>query len=272
MKKTIGQKIITGLKIAVVAYIVCGVVLYFFQGKILFHPQKLPLTHTFNFKTPFKEINLPVNAEKNLSIVQFSVPDSLCKGVVLYFHGNRKNIERYAPFAANFTRNNYEVWMMDYPGFGKSTGKLSEKALYDDAAILYKMARARFSKDSIIIYGKSIGTGVATQLASVKDCKRLVLETPYYSIDALMKHYAFIYPVSWLSKYHFPNYQYFKKVEVPITLFHGTKDEVIPYKQAARLAKENPGVKLITIEKGRHNNLNDSPLFQQELNSILQLP
>jgi uncharacterized protein len=272
MKKTIGQKIITGLKIAVVAYFVCGAGLYFFQEKILFHPQPLPATHTFNFKSSFKEISLPVNAKKNLSIVQFTVPDSLCKGVVLYFHGNRKNIERYAPFAINFTRNNYEVWMMDYPGFGKSTGKISEQILYNDAAILYKMARARFSKDNIIIYGKSIGTGVATQLASVKDCKRLILETPYYSIDALMKHYAFIYPVSWLTKYHFPNYLHFKKVEVPITMFHGTKDEVIPYKQAVRLAEENPGVTLIAVEKGKHNNLNASPLFQKEVDALLRLP
>ncbi len=111
--------------------------------------------------------------------------------------------------AVNFTRNKYEVWMMDYPGFGKSTGKLTEQIMYDDAATLYQMARARFSKDSIIIYGKSLGTGVASQLASVKDCKRLILETPYYSIEALMKHYAFIYPVSLMAKYHFPNYTIF---------------------------------------------------------------
>jgi uncharacterized protein len=272
MQKTTVKKINTGLKVAVVAYIVCGAGLYFFQEKILFHPQKLPDTHTFNFQVPFKEIILPVNAEKSLSIVQFTVPDSVCKGVVLYFHGNRKNIERYAPFAVNFTRNKYEVWMIDYPGFGKSTGKRTEQVLYSDAAILYEMARARFSKDSIIIYGKSIGTGIAAQLASVKDCKRVILETPYYSIDALMKHYAFIYPVSWLTKYHFHTYSYFKKIEAPITLFHGTKDEVIPYSQASRLTKENPGVELITIEKGKHNNLNDSPVFHQHLDALLQLP
>jgi len=190
----------------------------------------------------------------------------------LYFHGNRKNIERYAPFAVNFTRNNYEVWMIDYPGFGKSTGKRTEQMMYADAALLYKMARARFSKDSIIIYGKSLGTGVATQLASISDCKRVILETPYYSMDALLQHYAFIYPVSQMTKYHFPSYQYFKKIDALITLFHGTNDEVIPYKQALRLAKENPGVKLITIEKGKHNNLNDSPLFHQQLDLQLQLP
>ena len=272
MQKTTHQKIKTWLKIVVAAYILCGLALYYFQEKFLFHPEKLPADHIFSFQIPFKEINLPVNNEKNLSIVQFTVPDSVCKGVVLYFHGNKKNIERYAPFAANFTKNKYEVWMMDYPGFGKSTGKRSEQIMYADASTLYEMARARFSKDSIIIYGKSIGTGVAAQLASVKDCKRLILETPYYSMDAMLSHYAFIYPVHWMAKYHFPTHEYFKKIEAPVTLFHGTNDEVIPYSQSQRLAKENPGVKLVTIEKGKHNNLNSFSSFHHQLDSLLQLP
>jgi alpha-beta hydrolase superfamily lysophospholipase len=65
--------------------------------------------------------------------VQFTTPGSVCKGVVLYFHGNKRNIERYASFAPYFTRNNYDVWMIDYPGFGKSTGERTEKILYRDA-------------------------------------------------------------------------------------------------------------------------------------------
>ena len=162
--------------------------------------------------------------------------------------------------------------MIDYPGFGKSTGKRTEKIMYADAALFYKMARSKFSKDRIIIYGKSLGTGLATQLASVSDCKRVILETPYYSIDALFKHYAFIYPVTLMTKVHFPSYEYIKKIEAPVTLFHGTRDEVIPYKHAVRLTKENPGVQLITVDGGRHNNLNDSPVFQQKLNALLQLP
>lgn len=272
MQKTTLKKIKKWLLIIVSLYVVCGVILYFLQEKMLFHPEKLPAAHIFEFNIPFKEIYLPVNQQKNLSIVQFTVPDSVCKGVVLYFHGNRKNIERYAPYAKNFTRNNFEVWMMDYPGFGKTTGTRSEQTMYDDAAILYQLARSRFAKDSILIYGKSIGTGVATQLAALKDCKRVILETPYYSVDALMRHYAFIYPVSAMAKYHFPNNTYLKKIDSPITVFHGTKDEVIPYKQSLRLAKENAGVQLVTIDKGRHNNLNDSPVFQQHLDSLLKQP
>lgn len=272
MQKTTVKQIRKWLIIAIALYLAIGAGLYFLQEKFLFHPQKLSPEHIYNFQVPFKEINLAINNEKNLSIIQFTVPDTVCKGVVLYFHGNRKNIERYAPSAVNFTRNKYEVWMIDYPGFGKSTGKRTEQILYDDAATLYKMARARFSKDSIIIYGKSIGTGIASQLASVKDCKRLILETPYYSIETMMGHYAFIYPISLMTKYHFPNHKYFKKIEVPVTLFHGTKDEIIPYIQSVKLVKENTLANLITIEKGKHNTLNDFPLFHRQLDSLLQLP
>lgn len=256
--------------IILAVYIAAGIGLYFLQEKILFHPEKLPEEHIYNFSVPFKEINLQVNKEKTLSIIQFKTKDTLCKRVVLYFHGNRKNITRYASYSGNFTRHNYEVWMIDYPGFGKSTGKRTEEAMHEDAAILYQMARARFAKDSIVIYGKSIGTGVATQLASVKDCKKLILETPYYSIDALARHYAFIYPVSWMLRYHFPNYEYLKKVEAPVTIFHGTNDEVIPYAQSQKLINENSTIKLVTIEGGKHNNLNDSPLFQEQLDGLLQ--
>ena len=252
-------------------YIAIGIALYFLQEKFLFHPEKLAADHVFQFSIPFKEVNLPVTDEKNLSIIQFTVPDSVRKGVVLYFHGNMRNIERYAPYASNFTKNNYEVWMIDYPGFGKSTGERTEEILYSDALLLYKMARASFSKDSIIIYGKSLGTGIASQLASVRDCKRLILESPYYSVNALFRHYAGIYPVSWMIKYRFPTYEYFSQVTAPITIFHGVDDGTIPYSNAKRLMKlAKPGAELLGIEKGGHNNLNDFALFHQKLDSILQ--
>jgi pimeloyl-ACP methyl ester carboxylesterase len=272
MEKTTFKKIKRWLKIILVVYVVIGIALYFLQEKFIFHPESLPADHPFSFREPFTAIDLPVNPEKNLSIVRFTVPDSISKGVVLYFHGNRQNIERYAPFALPFTRNHFEVWMIDYPGFGKSTGPRSEKIMYEDAAILYQMARGKFTKDSIIIYGKSLGTGVATQLASVKDCRRLILETPYYSMDALMKRYAFLYPVSLMSKYHFPTWQYLQKTEAPITLIHGTEDEVIPYGHSVRLKKVQPHATLISIENGKHNDLAGSPFFQQQLDSLLNLP
>jgi alpha-beta hydrolase superfamily lysophospholipase len=218
---------------------------------------------------PFKEVNLPVTDEKNINIIQFTVPDSMCKGTVLFFHGNRRNVERYRSYVKYFTKNNYEVWMPDYPGFGKSTGELTEEILYQDANLVYKLAKSKFSGDSIIIYGKSIGTGIAANLASSADCKRLILETPYYSGDALMSHYAFMYPIKLMSKFHLPTYQFVESVAAPITIFHGTSDNVIPYSQAQKLAGLN-NIELITIPNGEHSGLNKFPIYEQKIDSLLQ--
>jgi pimeloyl-ACP methyl ester carboxylesterase len=159
--------------------------------------------------------------------------------------------------------------MMDYPGYGKSTGKRSEQVLYDDALLLYKMAISKVSAEHIIIYGRSLGSGIAAQLASIRDCRQLILETPYYSMDALAKHYFFMYPVMPMTKYTLPTYRHFEHIKAPVTIFHGTKDRVIPYKQALKLAAQKSGTALITIEKGGHNNLSEFPLFQQKLDSLL---
>jgi uncharacterized protein len=265
------KKIVKWLKITVLAYIIIGIGLFIFQEKFIFHPEKLPSGYQYKFNIPFRQIDLPVSDEKNLSIVQFTVPDSVRKGIVLYFHGNRKNINRYAPNAAHFTRNGYEVWMLDYPGYGKSTGKRTEAVLYEDALTFYKMAISRVSAEHIIIYGKSLGTGIAAQLASVRDCKRLILETPYYSMDALAKHYFFMYPVIPMTKFALPTFQHFEYINAPVSIFHGTSDGVIPYKQAKKLAAKKAGSELITLDKGEHNNLTTFPLYHHKLDSLLKL-
>jgi uncharacterized protein len=271
MNKTRLKKFWKWFKIAVLSYVIIGIGLFIFQEKFIFHPEKLPAGYQYKFDIPFRQIDLPVSDNKNLSIVQFTVPDSIRKGIVLYFHGNRKNINRYAPNATKFTRNGYEVWMMDYPGYGKSTGKRTEQVLYDDALIFYKMAISRVSAEHIVIYGKSLGTGIAAQLASVRDCKRLILETPYYSMDALASHYFFIYPVMPMTKYAMPTCQHFEYINAPIAIFHGTNDGVIPYRQAKRLVAKKSGTELITLEKGEHNNLTTFPLYHHKLDSLLKL-
>jgi len=251
-------------------YVAIGFALYLLQEKLLFKPKALPASHIFAFNQPFKEVNLEINREKTINLLQFTVPDSTRKGLVLYFHGNRSNVEHYANRIKDFTSRQYEVWMADYPGFGKSTGPISEQILYTDAMDLYKMARARFGKDSIILYGRSLGSGIAAQLASVRDCKHLVLETPYYSMDRLMSNYTLIYPISWISNYHFPTSTYLKEVIAPVTIFHGTDDGLIPYRHARQLKAAHDKINLVTIEKGEHNNLNSFPLYSQNLQNILK--
>lgn len=268
--KNLKRSIFKWTKIAAIIYVSAGIALYYLQEKLMLHPSPLPSDYQFAFDFPFKEINIPLNATDNLNLVQFFPDEAPSKGVVLYFHGNRENINRYAKYAPNFTKHGYEVWMVDYPGFGKTTGKFTEENVYMQAREVYKLAHARFAEDSIIVYGKSLGSGIASWLASKKTCKRLIMETPYYSIPDLIKNYTPIYPVETMTNFKFPTGEYLKDVPVPVTIFHGTDDWVIPYDCAGKLKKVlKPGDEFITIHRGSHNDLNDFPEFHTKLDSVL---
>ena len=264
------KKIFRWIKVLVLLYAVIGILLYYLQDYFLFHPASLTKDNKYDFAYPHQEINIPYNSETNINIIQFKTKDSVPKGVVLYFHGNRKNISWYAKYSPNFTNSNYEVWMIDYPGFGKSTGKFTEQHLYDCALQLYKLARAKYDPSKIIIYGKSMGTGIASQLASVRDSKYLILETPYYSMTSLISHFFPIYPIGRIIHYHFPTYQFLQKVTAPIIILHGTDYGIVPLSNAEQLRSAlKKDYEFILLKNGIHNNLNDFPLFHQKLDSLL---
>ena len=265
------KKIWRWIKVLALIYGIVGIGLYYLQDYILFHPVSLAKNTKYDFSYPHREINIPFNNETNFNIIQFSAKDSVPKGVVLYFHGNKKNISWYAKYAPNFTNKNYEVWMIDYPGFGKSTGKFTEQHLYDCALQLYKLARTKYDPSHIILYGKSMGTGIAAQLASIRDSKYLILETPYYSLNSLISHYLPIYPVGRIIHYHLPTNEFLKKVTTTVVILQGTDDLIVPLSNAEQLKevlKEKD--EFVVIKNGSHNNLNDFELFHQKLDSLLR--
>ena len=265
------SKIWKWLKIITVIYIIVGVALYFLQDYILFHPVSLKKDHVYDFPEKHNEINIPITENSNLNIVQFFSTDTTIKGVVLYFHGNKKNISWYAKYSPYFTRQGYEVWIIDYPGFGKSTGKFTEQNLYDWADHMYNFARSRFNADSIIIYGKSMGTGIAAHLASAQPCKRLILETPYYNYPSVIKHYLPFYPIDWMIHFKIQTWRYLQNVRVPVTIFHGTDDKIITYRNAERLKQFlKPADEFITIKDGEHNDLFKFNETIQKLDSLLK--
>jgi alpha-beta hydrolase superfamily lysophospholipase len=271
LRKSKRRRIFRWIKVIVLLYCLIGIALYYLQDYILFHPEPLSKKYKYQFLEKHDEINIFFNKQTTLNVIRFKTNDSLPKGVVLYFHGNRKNIGWYARYAENFTKNGYEIWMLEYPGFGKSTGKFIEREIYEYALQLYKLARTNYPPENIIIYGKSLGTGIAAELASVRDCKYLVLETPYYSMTSLVAHYFPVYPVNQMLHYHFPSNKYLQNVTAPVIIFHGTDDGVVPYSNSKRLKSVlKPTDEYVTIEGGSHNNLNDYPLFHQKLDSLLR--
>jgi uncharacterized protein len=272
LKVSMKQKIFWWTKIIIILYCIIGIALFYLQEFFLFHPEKLARDYVRHFDMPFREINIPFNENDTMNMVQFFPKNSLRRGVVLYYHGNKQNIERYAKFVSSFTRHGYEVWMEDYPGFGKSTGTITEKKLYEQAMVVQKMAAGKYSTDSIIVYGKSLGTGVAAYVASQTKARQLILETPYYSIPDLFSRYAFIYPTERMSTYKIPSFEYLQKVNYPVTIFHGTNDGIIPYGCAKKLKIILKSTdEFITIEGGTHHNLATFNLYKVKLDSLLNL-
>jgi uncharacterized protein len=265
------------VKIIAALYGAVGIAAYYFQERLIFQPTPAGAQVAYDFRgQPHTELNLLYDKETNLNIVEFQAvdrpKDSLAKGVVLYFHGNGHNVEWYSHHATDFTTRGYEVWMIDYPGYGKSTGVRSEKKLDDYALVFYKLARSRWKPSQIVLYGRSLGTGIAAQLAAVRDCRRLILESPYYSMTSLGGYYLPIYPWGRLLHYHFPTYSCLPDITAPITIFHGTKDRLVPYGNAVRLRPLlKNGDEFIPIDGGGHDDLHTFPIFKEKLDSVLAL-
>jgi alpha-beta hydrolase superfamily lysophospholipase len=259
------------ISISLLVYLSGALLLYFFQDNFIFRSRALAVTHTFSANILHREITVPVNDHDTLHAVLYLPGNEPAKGTVLYFHGNRQNISWYEKFVPYFTQRGYEVLMPDYPGYGKSKGVVTEEKLYHWATLVYQIARKRYSADSLIIYGKSLGTGIAAELASRRDCKQLILETPYYQFPAVLQRFLPMYPVSLLLRYQLPTYRYLPQVAAPVTLLHGTNDGVIAFSQSRQLEKLfKKQDRLIVIEGGSHNDLYDFSQTTEWLTRALQ--
>ena len=246
-----------------------GASLYFLQEKILFLPTVLEQDYQFQFDEPFEEVFLKPSQNVSINAIHFKAEAP--KGVILYFHGNAGDLSRWGTIAEFFVEKNYDVFIMDYRTYGKSTGKLSEEAFYDDAQFCYDYLLKHYNENEITIYGRSLGTGIATNLASKNQPKQLIIETPYYSILDVAKHRFPIFPVEKLLKYKFPTKAFIVDVDCPITMFHGTDDGVVPYSSAEKLYAVAPKdrTQFFTIEGGGHNNLVDYEKYRTNITKIL---
>ena len=258
-----------GLKILLILYVMIGASLYFLQEKILFLPTVLEQDYQYNFTHPFEEVFLKPAENASINALHFKTENP--KGVILYFHGNAGDLSRWGNVAEFFVDKGYDMFIMDYRTYGKSKGKLSEQALYNDAQYCYDYLLKQYSENDITLYGRSLGTGLATFLASKHNPKRLILETPYYSILDVAKHRFPIFPVSALLKYKFPSNEYIVDVRCPIAIFHGTADKVVPFSSAKKLKSVAPAslTTFTTIKGGGHNDLMEFEEYRKAIEDLL---
>lgn len=250
-------------------YVLISVLLYFLQDYFMFKPEKLPKDFHFHYEhQEIEEYNVETRDGATINGLRFKTQNP--KGVVFYLKGNSKSIKGWGKFAVDFTRHGYDVIMVDYRGFGKSTGKRTQKAVKRDLQVIYNKIKENVAEKYIILYGRSLGSGFATKLASMNYPRMLILDAPYYSLSKVAKRYLPFMPLSVLIKFPMPTYKWLRYVQCPVHIIHGTDDKLIPFKTSVKLSKIKP--KLTTLHSiigGGHKNLNTFESYHKILEEII---
>jgi pimeloyl-ACP methyl ester carboxylesterase len=266
---TAQEILIRTLKGLILLYVLLCVLLYFIQEKLIFFPEKLSRDFIFPFNQPFEELSIKTKDGKRLHGLLFTSEKR--KGLIFYLHGNAGSLRSWGEVASTYTDLGYDVFMLDYRGYGKSEGRItSEGQFYEDVQMAYDSLKARYEENRVVVLGYSIGTGPAAQLASRNHPRLLILQAPYYSLKDLMQH---IYPIipTFLLKYTFETNKYLKGCTVPVVLFHGDKDEVIYYGSSVKLKEVlKSSDTLITLRGQGHNGMTDNREHIAELKRILR--
>jgi pimeloyl-ACP methyl ester carboxylesterase len=250
--------------IIVIVYIVILLVVYFVQEKFIFKPEKLASDFVYQYDVPFSELNFDVEPGVTINGLHFYCKKPL--GLILYFHGNTRSIKGWAKYAKDFYRYQYDVVLVDYRGFGKSTGVRKEKDMLNDMQFVYDSLSVQYPEHHIILYGRSMGSGFATKLASDNSPRYLILDAPYYSFIKVAERFTPFLPHKWLLRFHLRTDKWIKRVNCHTYIIHGTKDWLIPIKHSEKLQKINPHkITLIRIHGGGHNNL---PSFYEYHNFV----
>ena len=253
----------------VLVYIIISTLLYFLQDYLMFKPEKLPKDFLFQYEhQEIEEYNVETRDGAILNGLRFKAQQP--KGIVFYLKGNSKSIKGWGKFAVDFTRHGYDVLMVDYRGFGKSTGRRTQKAIKRDMQVIYNKIKENVDEKYIILYGRSLGSGFAAKLASMNNPRMLILDAPYYSLRKVAKKYIPFMPLSLLLKFPMPTYKWLQYVNCPIHIIHGTDDRLIPYSTSVKLSKIKPSLTtLYTVIGGGHKNLNTFESYHKMLGEII---
>lgn len=239
---------------------------FWFQEKLLFFPQEIDANHNFNLPDNGNELFLKTTDNQTINAIFLRTKSPR---VILYFHGNGTSLLSWQRIA-DILLPHGSVMMIDYRGYGKSTGTFSEAGFYTDAetAISY-LIKQGYTTNQIIIYGRSLGSGIAIEMGVRHKVGGLILESPYTSVvDVGKKQRPYLLP-QLLLKYRFYSLAKAPKITSPALIVHGVNDATIPIEHGRKMAAALSNCTLVTIDDGDHANLSTFPVYNQAINDFL---
>lgn len=255
------RKLFIGLT---VLYLLCCILLYAIQNKVLFYP------HTYDNSYRYKsgvehEIPLTDDIEMNAVLLHDS-PGARSNKVILYFHGNKGNVRRGIYQSRVMREKDCDIFVVDYRGYGKTEGQLvNDKQMLADADAAYQYLSKLYKEENIYVIGYSLGSGMASYVASKNQPSHLFLVAPFRSLTAMKDQWLWMFP-DFLLKYRLDNHEHLKAVKCGVTIVHGTEDNVVPYSHSAYIKSSYPHVELITIDGESHRGV----IFDSQLRNAIE--
>ncbi len=247
-------------------YVAALVWVYFRQEVLLFHPETLPAGHQFVRSSDVHERGIEVPGA-TLSVLELRLASP--KGVVFFLHGNAGNLETWFVNLDLYRRLNYDLVMLDYRGYGKSTGLIqSETQLRADVRAVWDNIAPRYENKVRVVYGRSLGTALAARLAREVQPDLSVLVSPYFSMgDLARQHFALI--PSHLLRYPLRTGDDVAQHPTPLLLVHGERDTLISPQHSERLQALAPHAQLLRLPEAAHNDVHQFEAYLQAFRAAL---
>ena len=206
-------------------------ILYAVQDDLFFYPDKKHISPAELSLTEFKEV--PLKARDGTVLTTWYARRDPQKPVLLFFHGNSGQNARFAAPLLPLIRNGYSIMMMEYRGFAESRGKINQENMYADATVAYDYLRNQ-GYSQVIAFGYSMGCAAAVGLADRRQVNGLILLAPFESMERMVSEMPLPF-ARYILRDHYPSDEYIQSVYVPLLIFHGQKDRLIPYAHSERL-------------------------------------
>jgi fermentation-respiration switch protein FrsA (DUF1100 family) len=252
-------------------YVLLCLLLFFLQRYLIYFPDKTIFFTPNNIYLKYEEINYKTS--DNHLINSWLIPADSSKYIVIFCHGNAGNISNRLESIQIFNRLSLDVFIFDYRGFGKSKGTPDEEGTYLDAlgAWDFLVGKKGYDPEKIIIFGRSLGSGVASWLAREKNPAALILESSFTSLPDLGANIYPFLPVRLLSKYNYPTFENLNYIDCPKLFIHSKGDEIIPFTLGMENYRLARGQKEFLEIQGSHNDgfMVSGSTYLEGINSFL---
>ena len=264
---TVKQMIVGLVTLVVVVYLGALAALWFGQERLLFHPTPIDPARNITTGPDIHErvINVP---GARLSVLELRLTEP--KGVVFFLHGNAGNLETWFVNPAFYRKANYDLVMLDYRGYGKSTGRIeSEAQLHADVQAVWDEVAPRYTGRRVVVYGRSLGSGLAARLAVRIQPDLTMLVSPYVSLAAISRE-QFPWVPGPVLRYPLRTDEALPGIRRPVMLIHGERDDLIPPTHSQALKALVPSVTLAMIPDANHNDLQKFESYLEVVSAALR--